>query len=289
MRYESPRVYFLFYNYFLRAVMGEAKWKTSIEGDKNKLGTCIAEAYAHYLLENNYFAWLLEFKLEHKGAAIKTEYDESTVDGGREEWTDKMYFPHQIDDVEISAPTDDDQGFECISNKAANEDDDDDDDDDDGRNANNATGRRHQEAKEKRRKIQVEAGRKAGRARDSHKRKFDLMNEKLQELESIGRQGSAKEKASKKRRFMKDLKVYGSGRGGHASHDATNTSAKRFVVSFTARIKEDKDAGRQAKFEKVYKELVKSLESGNGNKDGGDKDDDDFEVDLDELYGASED
>ena len=66
MRYENPRVYFLFYNYFLRAVIGEAKWKTRIK-ERKKLGQNIAEAYAHSLIENNYFAWLFEYKLETDG------------------------------------------------------------------------------------------------------------------------------------------------------------------------------------------------------------------------------
>lgn len=60
-RYDRPRVYFLFYNCFLKGVIGNKKWKRNMNKNR-KLGTSIVEAFAHCLLENNYFAWLFEYK-----------------------------------------------------------------------------------------------------------------------------------------------------------------------------------------------------------------------------------
>lgn len=73
-RYDNPRVYFLFYHYILRGVMGDTKWKANIK-DNKKLSTNIAEAYAHSLLENNYFAWVFEYKARTPAHELKTEYD----------------------------------------------------------------------------------------------------------------------------------------------------------------------------------------------------------------------
>ena len=96
-RLDSPRVYFLFYNNFFRGVVGEKRWKSNLkeidgEDNKKRMGTEIAEAYAFQLLENNYFAWLFDYKVASKKCSIKTEYDSNPVEesinhgcgGGRE-------------------------------------------------------------------------------------------------------------------------------------------------------------------------------------------------------------
>ena len=93
---KNPKVYFLFYEYFLRAVRGEKSWdaalKRSGEGPV-QFSTCNGEAFTFILLENNYFAWLFNF--QEKGAKIRTEYDTKVGEmvGEREEKSICDYTP----------------------------------------------------------------------------------------------------------------------------------------------------------------------------------------------------
>ena len=63
MRVEIPVVYIIFYDYFLKPSVGDARWK-KICMDKRSvsLGSVQSESFAMILLRNNYFAWLLEAK-----------------------------------------------------------------------------------------------------------------------------------------------------------------------------------------------------------------------------------
>ena len=60
-----PKVHFMFYNYFLRGVIGEKTWKLRIEDESKELATIAAEAYANLQLNNNYFAWLYKYMYAH--------------------------------------------------------------------------------------------------------------------------------------------------------------------------------------------------------------------------------
>ena len=59
-RMELPKVYYLFYDYFFKGVMGDDHWENVLgksgESASVRLGSSVAEAFAHLILENNYFA-----------------------------------------------------------------------------------------------------------------------------------------------------------------------------------------------------------------------------------------
>jgi hypothetical protein len=61
MRLKFPMVNFIFYEYFLKAVVRDGIWKQCFTENK-RLGTNVSEAIAHAIIENNYFAWLYDYK-----------------------------------------------------------------------------------------------------------------------------------------------------------------------------------------------------------------------------------
>jgi hypothetical protein len=60
-----PKVMFIFYEYFFKAMVWGAAWK-------KRFGTNILEAYTQATLENNYFAWVYEYVKENPGRTLKT-------------------------------------------------------------------------------------------------------------------------------------------------------------------------------------------------------------------------
>jgi hypothetical protein len=88
---ENPTMYYIFYEYFLRAAVGEEEWKKQNGRPKRKntrnnsptqervdlqdkrLASSLDEAFALLVLKNNYFAWLLQAKEKNKD--LKTDYD----------------------------------------------------------------------------------------------------------------------------------------------------------------------------------------------------------------------
>jgi hypothetical protein len=48
----------------------------------SRLGPVISEAYALALLENHYFSWLYQYKIEHPNNTLVTEYDQRDDQGG---------------------------------------------------------------------------------------------------------------------------------------------------------------------------------------------------------------
>lgn len=85
MGIEIPSVYFLFYDYFLKACVGEGRWRSQCcESDNmsSPVGSALAEAFAMLQLKNNYFAWILEAKQKLKDNLI-TDYDPDTKKAGK--------------------------------------------------------------------------------------------------------------------------------------------------------------------------------------------------------------
>jgi hypothetical protein len=59
----------LFYDYFLKSVIQESVWIDWVNmpssGMGSRLGPVISKAYALASLENHYFSWLYQYKIEH--------------------------------------------------------------------------------------------------------------------------------------------------------------------------------------------------------------------------------
>jgi hypothetical protein len=77
-RLDMPMGYFVFYDSFLRAAVGEEEWKRLARGStgytvESRMSTELNEAFALVLLKNNYFAWLMEAKQTFD--ELRTDYD----------------------------------------------------------------------------------------------------------------------------------------------------------------------------------------------------------------------
>lgn len=59
---ENPKAYYVFYQYFYKAAIGETKWKEYLGKSGDRIGNSNTEAFALLLLANNYKAWLHQEK-----------------------------------------------------------------------------------------------------------------------------------------------------------------------------------------------------------------------------------
>jgi len=99
-RLSNPTNYYIFYDYFLRAAVGDKAWKQvagvmqserhkkarlsgasddsneSLSGSQKRMSSSLDEAFALIMLKNNYFAWLLEYKEKSSGKVLLTDYDQ---------------------------------------------------------------------------------------------------------------------------------------------------------------------------------------------------------------------
>jgi hypothetical protein len=78
-RLENPKAYYVFYQFFYKAAVGEGRWKDCMDSSDLRIGNDTTEAFALLLFANNYKAWLYEEKLTH-GEALWTEYDSTGKD-----------------------------------------------------------------------------------------------------------------------------------------------------------------------------------------------------------------
>ena len=109
--WRLPKVQYLFYHYFYKAIIGDTRWKSRMTKNK-RLGTIIAEAYAHTTLRNHYFAWLFEYKGNHPESNLVTEYD-NLMQGPLDNSEDQQGMPPttlfcgDLDMVEVSVTRED--------------------------------------------------------------------------------------------------------------------------------------------------------------------------------------
>ena len=89
MRLENPKAYYVFYEFFYKAAVGEVLWKECISDASKRIGNNTTEAFALLLLANNYKAWLYEEKMSH-GEDLLTEYDTSPSGDGEAPIVDKL-------------------------------------------------------------------------------------------------------------------------------------------------------------------------------------------------------
>jgi len=118
-RLKLPKVYYLFYDYFFKEVMGEARWKRHYQEDK-RFGTSVAEGFAHALLENNYFAWLFDYKCKNKGSCnLKTEYEIDDTSRTSEMDHSISVFCGDLAGVEIALPESDGEEYRSLQEESS--------------------------------------------------------------------------------------------------------------------------------------------------------------------------
>jgi len=243
LRWKLPKVHYLFYEYFFKAVVGECIWKRLLAENK-RLGTTVLEAFTQGMLANNYHAWRYDYMLKNPGITLRTEYDlleETSDEEGAND--DERIFCADLDAFEIAAPNENIRVFKLIL---------------DGQSADNEHEMVQEAAEEARKEALANAS--------NNTRKHSKANLMLTTREDTSPRASASEVKKKKRKSMMDLKMY-TGLGAKKSRrdndkfKGWSDEGKRFVLKMTKEIKEDVDSGVHGEWEKMYRkinELVKT-------------------------------
>lgn len=103
---EFPSVYMIFYDFFLRAAVGEAQWKSKCLEYKEpteELATPQLESFTMLLLKNNYFAWLLNEKNRLNDGNFVTDYDSIENRSGRKSYAEIMLKDMEVNLVDLPA------------------------------------------------------------------------------------------------------------------------------------------------------------------------------------------
>lgn len=284
-RWRLPKVYYLFYHYFLRAVIGDARWKSRMT-EKKKLGTAVAEAYAHATLRNHYFAWLYEYKAGRPGNTLRTEYDavlQAAVDGSDNEDhqgllpTPPSLFCGDLDMVEVSVPT---RPAQAASSTTAEEEVQEGDDNianrddfkllvegpDPPEELRAAMEDVEKITKEIRRRIhEGRTGAAQGGALSSGASHYAMMQARLAEDEAAavsspdtvadGRNSAKKRKRKSKGSLRDFTKEPRKTKRGSNSIKGWSVKGKRYVEEMMSKITEDERSGIRKKWEELYHKL----------------------------------
>jgi hypothetical protein len=117
MRLKLPKVNFIFYEYFFKAVVGDGNWKQCF-AENTRLGTNISEAFAHAIIENNYFAWLYVYKNQKpktQDAPYKlyTMWPNKKIEDSNDN-DNKWIFCSDLEEIEITLSKDDCGDYELV-------------------------------------------------------------------------------------------------------------------------------------------------------------------------------
>jgi len=110
MRSKMPKVYYVFYEHFFKAVVGDRIWKRRF--NESRFSTNVLEAFTHLCVQNNYFAWLYDYMVSHLNSTLKTEYDLAN-----EEPSDTEGLSGDLGEVEIALPATTAGDFTLLFNK----------------------------------------------------------------------------------------------------------------------------------------------------------------------------
>jgi hypothetical protein len=117
MRLKLAKVNFIFYEYFFKAVVGDGIWKQCFAENK-RLGTNVSEAFAHAIIENNYFTWLYDYKNKNTGCTLLIEYDLAKQENeDSNDNDDKQIFCSDLDEIKIALPKDDGGDYKLVFNE----------------------------------------------------------------------------------------------------------------------------------------------------------------------------
>ena len=100
-RLDDPKMYYLFYENFYKAALGETVWKEDMKADNNeaRIGNTNTEAFAHLVLQNNYFSWLYEIKQSRDLKHLLTEYDSASKVKDKKHLVDVV-----LENIELDPP-----------------------------------------------------------------------------------------------------------------------------------------------------------------------------------------
>lgn len=256
-----PCVYMVFYEYFLKSCVGDMDWKLTCSQTSDLSATMTnyqTEAFAFLVLRNNYFAWLLDVKKTSEDSLV-TDYDSAKViEGSRD--IGEVFLK-----VELSL-SDDDPG--CNSSESES----DFDDSTEHRQGSRfvGIGMPVVEATTKhlllispavdpikynalKRKTQDKLDRVRIGARQNPK--YKEMLEALQEYEQLkGTVGNdCNERRTKRRKMLRDLRVYTSGKDEHSRFKGWSKRAKTDLAELTLKCKRLTTSLEVKRFREAYR------------------------------------
>ena len=306
-RWQLPKVHYVFYNYIVRPIVGDKKWKKLIAEEDARLATAAAEAFALATLRNSYPAWLLSYKLEHPNSTLKTEYDcalqshHESEEQGEDNSTNSQepesnenqerLFSGSLDLIEISVPTpmttetsrggsgrrtgDNRSDFDIVL---------------DEEDAANAKAHDDRITNEVRRSIRQD-DQDSGAVDDSrtpvsaHKRMLEQLRTMREEVPTVGSNRERKKRKYKAMRGLRDFtNMKRKRKKGSSKIQGWTSEGKRHYAKTIREIKADEQSGTRAKWDYVYKKLIKVANDG-GDEDGeGDDEEEPFHVDDETMY-----
>jgi hypothetical protein len=239
-RLELPMGYYVFYHYFLKAAVGEEEWKQlardfTTDDGSTKMSSELNEGFALVLLKNNYFAWLMEAKQLEKG--LMTDYDGEEVVCGKtslvEHVTAGVFIDLEADRVEddyLVLPVKRDSGSEdeCLETVL--------------KRATHAKAKKIYDQ-------QLDSLRESVRMSPEYKSvltSLDKIKDDECDLDEKGRK-------QKKRRIMKDLKVYTARLGGEKAFRGWSVRAYTEMAKQRGAIAKEHDKYRM--FDRAYRHV----------------------------------
>ena len=248
-RLELPTVLLIFYDYFLKPCVGETKCREKILSEgatEGRLAFEQVEAFVMLQLKNNYFAWLMEAKLEDTGKVIISDYDTGLASKNMNEVNEKIE-GREIDledrnqDGEEQSDDDEEEPWPTTSDLFVEKDTD-----------------RHEELK-KMKDALMKVVRSEARKNKDYK---DMTKELEDYVKAVPTLKDEKERVAKKRKVMKSLRKYTEREEGERRFRGWSARARMQMAELVREMKADK--AKYAKFNKAYREyyLVE-----NANKD----------------------
>ena len=251
-RLHNPKVNYLFYEYFYKAVIGEARWKRNME-EKKPCGTSISEAFTHALLENNYFSWLLDYKMRSgQDCAIITECDDDKKDDqGRA--VKKELFMGAVTAIQVEVPKERGDPYKIYDKHSPQA--------------------RFDAAKTKTEHLHKKLREKARSPDETHKKMFDEIAKTHSAYKNdvlADATNTRVDVMKKKRKLLKELKVYtgtneddeeNAGRRKKRKTKGWSDDGKRFLVNMTKAIRDELKDNSHKAWEEMYATMCKHVQA----------------------------
>ena len=294
-------MHFLFFEFFLRAAIGNATWKKRLEEDETRLATQAIEAYANAVVNNHYFAFLYIYFRNNPNSTLRTEYDEVPQLIQTRRATDTTstsvhnLFCADLDFIEVSVPGSAATGGDAITQEQ-------DDfkllppppDEEDGESGDERkSAREHDEAVAKEIKDLIDRDRPGGNGDGTSRLSYFLkMKSKLEEdwrallsadtpLDKKRAQQQSRASKASLREFTK------ASRKSKKDSDVImgwTSQGKQYMQTMRCVINGEEESGVCKKWETVYKKMCKAVELNEEEGLEGDGDGKQFEMEEALMY-----
>jgi hypothetical protein len=118
MRLKLPKVNFIFYEYFFKAVVADGLWKDALVKLKGWVPMSRKPLLMRSSKTTTSHGWLYDYKNKNPGCTLLTEYnlvEQDNEDSNDDD--DKWIFCSDLDEIEIALPIDDGGDYELVFNE----------------------------------------------------------------------------------------------------------------------------------------------------------------------------